>query len=255
MDNLYYILYTNLAILLSLITFIVIVTIHIVKKKKPKIINYIMLFICTIGMYLFIPSRFLYLGYVFQSPELLKKAVKYSINPYEKRLSYLYMADIYEYDINHEGIKNGNFAIECLERALKGDYSKYRLETTKLAILYSIKGNYEKTIELNKILNHKHSLSLRNIYIINNEYEKAIQTFEDSDVSTDNFLKADLYRKIGNLKESKVCEITAEKTYKFQLNQYNKKSEQLAYIEKNKKYRTVEAYKDWLKEQAQEYKF
>lgn len=255
MDNLYYVLLTNLIILVSLVVFIVLITIHIVKRQKPKIISYIILILCLIGMYLFIPSRYVYLGYIFQSPEQLEKAIKYSINPYEKRLSYLYLAEIYNNDIYNLDVKNGNLAIEYYEKAINGEYSKYSLETHQLALLYSLKGDYKKTLELNDILKYKNSLSLRNIYIINDEYEKALDTFNDKNNSPDTFLKADLYNKLGNVEEYKLMKKRADDTYNYQMSSYIDKQKQIEYMLKTERYKSVEAYKDWLREQAKEYKF
>jgi len=255
MDNLYYVILTNLVVLLSFVTFIILITIHIVKRKTPKVISYIILCLCILGMYLFIPSRYVYLGYALQSPELLKKSIKYSINPYEKRLSYFYLANIYNYDTSGEGIKNGNLAIEYYEKALQKEYSKYPSETNSLALLYSIKGDYDKTIELNKILNLSQSISLLNIYIVNDEYEKALSTFEDNDNSIDNFLKADLYRKVGNLKKAELTQKLTNNIYQNKLNITKGKVNRVKFIEKAEKYKTIDAYKNWLKEQAKEYKF
>ena len=79
MENLYYILWTNLAIFASFVVFVVTVTVHIVKKKKPTLISCIIIILCLVGIYLFVPARYLYLGYALQSPEMLEKSVKTSI--------------------------------------------------------------------------------------------------------------------------------------------------------------------------------
>ena len=255
MENLYYILWTNLAIFASFVVFVVTVTVHIVKKKKPTLISCIIIIFCLVGIYLFVPARYLYLGCAFQSPEMLEKSVKLSIIPYEKRLAYLYMSDIYNYDIFHEGRKDGNKAIIYLEKAIAGEYDKYRMETDTLSRLYSLQGNYEKTLELNTILGNKQSLSLRNIYIMDNEYEKALDTFQKEDKSVELFLKADLYKKLGKTKEAKKTQKVANQIYDKNLKSYDDKLKRLEYIDKTKKYMTIEAYKEWLKKQAKEYKF
>ena len=255
MDNLYYLIFTNVIILISLVVFIVLITYHIVKKKKFTLISYFILTLSFLGMYLFVPSRYLYLGYAFNSPELLEKAIKFSINPYEKRLSYLYMSDIFNYDILKEGKKDGNKAIDCLENALKGEYSKYTLDTEKLAQLYAIKGDFDKAIELNKILNRKQSLSLRYVYILKGEYQNAINTFKKDNISTDNFLKAELYKKIGNYEDAKKAQKLAEKAYNSNIKSIKIKSKRLEYDEKIDRYKTIEQYKNWLRQQALDYKF
>lgn len=255
MDNLLYVLLTNVIIILSLICTIILITVHIEKKKKFSLLSYALLLIFIIGMYLFIPSRYVYLGFAFQSPDLLKKAINYSINPYEKRLCYLYLSETYSNYLNTELKKDGNKAIKYLEKALNGEYNKYRIETAKLALLYSIKGDYKKTIELNNILGHKQSLSLRNVYIMNGEYEKALETFSQNNKSIDNFLKAALYTELGKQEQAKQSEKIATQTYNNQINNIKESYKELEYKEKVDKYRTINSYKAWLIEQAKEYKF
>lgn len=244
-----------MTIFVSFVIFIVLITYHIAKKKKFTLISYLILILSVFGMYLFIPSRYVYLGYAFNSPELFEKAIKFSINPYEKRLSYLYMSDIYNYDILHEGKKDGNKAIYCMEKALQGEYSKYSLETEKLAQMYAIKGDFDKTIELNKVLNRKQSLSLRYVYVLKDEYQNAINTFKKDNMSTDNFLKAELYKKIGNYEEAKKAKKIAEQAYNSNIKSIKTEAKRLEYKEKINRYKTISAYKDWLKSQAIEYKF
>ena len=165
------------------------------------------------------------------------------------------MSDIYNYDIFHEGRKDGNKAIIYLEKAIAGEYDKYRAETDTLSRLYSLQGNYEKTLELNTILGNKQSLSLKNIYIMNNEYEKALDTFRKEDKSAALFLKADLYKKLGKTKEAKQTQKVANQIYEKNLKSYDDKLKRLEYIDITQKYMTIEAYKEWLKKQAKEYKF
>ena len=98
-------------------------------------------------------------------------------------------------------------------------------------------------------------ISLRNIYIMNNEYQKAIDTFSEKNTNTDNFLKADLYKKIGNTEKSKEALKIAQDTYKSQLSRFQKESDKMLYEERIAKYKSVEAYKSWLNAQKKEFKF
>lgn len=91
MDSILYILLTGIAIFVSLIGFIILLTVHIVKKKPFSIFSYILLLIFIVGLYLYIPSRYTYLGSASQQPKFLEQAIKLSINPYEKRLSYYFL--------------------------------------------------------------------------------------------------------------------------------------------------------------------
>ena len=255
MDNLYYTFIVGLTIFLSFTVFVILITIHIVKKMKFNFTSYFVLLFSIVGMYLFVPSRFLLIGYALQSPDLIEKSIKLSIIPYEKKLAYLYLSDIYNYDIFSQNLKNGEKAITYLEKAINYEYAKYPEETNKLAILYSIQGNYELTVTLNEILNQDKGFSLKNIYIKNNEYDKALKTFYSVDNNEEAFLKADLYKKTGNTEESTKTREKAQMIYESNLSNFNDEDKRLAYIDKVKKYKSVEAYKLWLNEQAKEYKF
>lgn len=255
MDNLLYFLLTNIVILVSLIGFIIILTVQIIKKKNLGVFIYIMLFVFACGLYLFIPSRYVYLGFATQQPDLLEKAIKFSINPYEKRLCNKYIAEIYANDIFHQGIKDGNKAIAYMEKALNHEYRKYRTESFMLSYWYSIKGDYQKTVYLCKILEVEKSLPLRNVYILNNEYSKALTTFSDKNKSVENFLKAALYKEIGNVTEAMRAENVAKLAYNSRMNNIKEKSKQIEFQEETNKYKTIEAYKNWLEEQAKEFKF
>lgn len=253
MDNLLYILLTQTVCLLSFVIFIILITYHIAKKQSFKLGSYITLIICFVGMYLFIPSNLLYLGFAYQQPNKLEKAIKLSINPYEKRLSYKYLAELYADDILKQGIKDGNKAIEYMEKALKGDYAKpeYKGEVEMLAYWYSLKGDYNKTIELNKNLGRTKGISLRNIYIMNNEYEKALDTFFDNNKSIDCFLKAALYREIGENNKAEETIKNAKESYDHIITSNGEE-----WIKVNaEKYKSVETYKNWIKQQQKEYKF
>ena len=255
MDNLLYVILTNIAIFVSLIGIIVIVTAQIIKKKKISTLALIMLLIFVCGIYLYIPFRYTYLGYATQQPHLLKKAIIFSINPYEKRLCNKYIAEIYANDIFNQGIKDGNKAITYMEKAVKGKYKKYKAETYRLAYWYSIKGDYKKTFDLCMILSPQQGLPLRNIYILNNEYKKALITFSDKNISEENFLKAALYKEIGENEKAISAENIATKTYNIKINNINEKSKKIKFEEETNKYRTIDGYKNWLNEQAKELKF
>lgn len=244
MDILYYILLTILIIILSLIIFIILVITHILIKKPFNFISYIILILSITGMYLFIPAMYAYTGYSSQNLEILQKSINLSINPYEKRIVYLFMADIYEYDLLHENKKDGNKAIEFLEKSIQKEYNKYPLETTRLLLLYSIKGDYQKTQKLCEILNKKKGIALLNIYIKNNEYDKALTTFKEGrKCNTYLFLKADLLKEVGKLEESKQTKKEAERIYKSQIESYSDKQKKFDFVEKSKKYSSISAYK------------
>ena len=87
------------------------------------------------------------------------------------------------------------------------------------------------------------------------KYEKALDTFRKEDKSVELFLKADLYKKLGKTKEAKQTQKVANQIYDKNLKSYDDKLKRLEYIDKTKKYMTIEAYKEWLKKQAKEYKF
>ncbi len=253
MDNLLYVLITQITCLLSFVVFIVLVIYHVVKKAPFKLGSYIVLVVCVVGMYLFVPSHLVYMGFAYQQPEKLEQAIKLSINPYEKRLAHVYMAEIYASDTLKQGIKDGNKAIEHMEKALKGEYTKpeYRLEVEMLAYWYSLKGDYKKTIELNNALGQTTGISLRSIYIMNNEYEKALETFSDNNKSIDCFLKSALYREIGDNKKAEEAIKEAREGYDHIITSNGEE-----WIKVNaEKYKSVDAYKKWIRQQQKEYKF
>ena len=261
-------------VFISLIGFVVILTIQIIKRKNLGMVIYILLFIFTCGLYLFVPSRYAYLGFATQQPNLIKKAIKLSINPYEKRLCNKYLSEIYASDMFNQGIKDGNKAIAYMEKALNGEYAKYK----------SIKGDYQKTLELCNILKIEKGLPLINIYILNDEYAKALTAFKDNKSSENSlkaepnkkignikeahiahnitkqsynsqFLKAELYKKIGNFEEALNAENIAKQAYNSQMKTIKEKSKQIEFEEQISKYKTIEAYKNWLEAQAKELKF
>ena len=254
MDNILYSLLTSIVVLISLIGFVAIITVQIIKRKNLGIFTYILLFIFICGLYLFIPFRYTYLGFSAQQPEFLKKAIKLSVNPNEKRLCYKYLSEIYANDVFNQGIKDGNKAIAYMEKALRGQYDKYKSESYMLAYWYSIKGDYKKTLELCNILKMENGLPLRNIYILNDEYDKAITTFKNNK-SAENFLKAALFKKIGKGKEAINAQNVAEQAYNAQMKTIKEKSKQMEFEEQTSKYMTIEAYKNRLEAQAKELKF
>ncbi len=254
MDNILYLLLTNIAVFISLIGFVAISTAQIIKRKNLGIYAYILLFIFICGLYLFVPLRYTYLGFATQQAGLLKKAIKLSVNPYEKRLCNKYLSEIYANDIFNQGIKDGNKAIAYMEKALNGEYNKYKSETYMLAYWYSIKGDYQKTVELCNILKLENGLPLINVYILNDEYAKALAAFKNNE-SSENFLKAALYKKIGNIKEATNAENIAKQAYDSQIKSIKEKSKQIEFEEQISKYKTIEAYKNWLEVQSKEFKF
>ena len=251
MDNLLYFILTDIVCLVSLIGFIILLTVHIAKKIKFGLKSYVLLILFIFGMYLFIPSRYMSLGFAYQNPELINKALKLSVNPYEKRLCYKYLSDIYTSDIFNQGIKDGNKAIEYLEKAINGEYKKYSGETLILAYGYSIKGDYNKTIELNNLLDNKKGASLLHVYLMQGDYRNALNA-TTSDCS---FLIADLYKKLGNDKKSEICREKAQEIYDSKLKSFKTESERQKYIEYENNFKSVEAYRSWLNTQKKEYKF
>lgn len=253
MDNLLYVTITDKICLISLIGAVVMITLFITKKKvtPPKAALFLLF---LIGMYLYIPMKLTLLGFSYQKPSYLKKAVKLSINPYEKRLCYKYLAEIYADDIFYQNLKDGNKAIENMEHALKGEYEKYVQEATLLAYWYSIKGDEKKVFEITQKLNLKKGIALRNIYIMKDDYKSALETFSENN-SVENYLKADLYKKLGDLEASKKAREIAQKTYNSNMEQIKTRAKRLEYKEETEKYKTTDAYKNWIISKRKEYSF
>ena len=245
--------FTNTIIVLSLAAIIAVI-ICCFMNRKFKIVHGCIIFVCVFGMYLFFPLRFCLFNPFFKNPHHIEALAKYSINPYEKRWCYKYLAQIYKNGFYNKHSENINKAIYYMEKAINGNYLKYKEDTIILAHWYSLKGDWDNTIKLNNIINNTKSISLRNAYIMNNEYQKAIYSHIPKKNSAEEFLIADLYKNVKNYKEAKISLDKAQKAYNFNINKIKAKSERIRYIENIKKYRTVENYKNWLSKKCFEFK-
>ena len=248
-----YIPYTNIIIILSFVILIA-TTLFCIKKRKFNIAHGCIIFICIFGIYLFAPLRFYFFKTVFKHPEYAEKIIKFSINPNEKRMCYKYLAQIYKTNTNKD-FKNIDKAIYYMEKAIDGKYLENRNDTIILAHWYSLKGDWNNTIRLNDFINNTKGASLRNAYIMNDEYQKAINAYTPKENSLEVFLIADLYKNINNHKEANLSLKKAQKAYNSQLNKLTTKSEQIQYIESAKKYKTVYSYKQWLIKKCSEINF
>lgn len=81
-----YLIATNTIAFISLIGFVALISNKISQKNSFKTMSWIFLFLTIIGMYLFIPSRLFVMGVVNQNISYLETAVRFSINPIEKKL-------------------------------------------------------------------------------------------------------------------------------------------------------------------------
>ncbi|MBR6099032.1 hypothetical protein IKP85_04725 [bacterium] len=239
MDNLYYEIITPIISFISLIGFVAIISFRIITKTKPKICEYILLLIFTLGMYLYFPLTMYSRGYSKLDAQKLEQAVKFSINPYEKRLCYMAIADVYRFK------KDGEKIIEYKEKALHGAYGKYPEETFILAFWYSIKGDYNKVMELKDYVPNCR-IPVRSAYIQNGEYEKALATFGEEEKSAGSYLlRAALYKELGDTAQAeKYSQIADEQIKKNKFPRKNLDS-----------YKTVEAFKNFINEKRTEYGF
>ncbi len=187
---------------ISLVGVIIIAFRLFIKKVKFNILDYILLPIFLLGMYLYIPYNLFVTGFATYNIPKLEKAAKLSIIPWERSQSYHYIAYIYEY------LKDGEKAIEYYKKSINGDYKRHRPEIIMLCRLYGVKGDYDNIMRLSKLRPElKLEKYLRDYYILQGEYQKALDTFiNDVDESKlhprINFLKAALYREVGNTKEA-----------------------------------------------------
>ncbi len=245
MNYIYYMHFTNIIIYLSLIVLITIVSYCFI-KRQVKVFHLFFILFCLFGIYLFLPLRFCFFASVFKNPESVEHIAKFSINPYEKRWCYKYLAQIYKNSAYNKDSKNIDKVIYYMEKAINGNYSKYREDTIILAHWYYLKGDWNNTIKLNNIINNTQGVSLRNAYIMNSEYQKALDSYTLKKETPEEFLIADLYKNVKNHKEAKISFNKAQKIYNFNLNKIAVQSERNRYIENMKKYKTVENYKQWL---------
>ena len=253
MNNSLYISLTNAVSLISSIGIIILVVIFIIKRKiKP--LNIFLLLLFAFGIYLYFPMKYLTLGNYYQKPEIIELALKLSVNPYEKRLGYKYLAEIYADDIFYQNIKDGSKAIEYMELALKGKYSKYQEEAGNLAFWYSIKGDKENTFKIAQYLKNS-NIQKRNIYIMEDDYKKALETFSDNDKGIENYLKADLYRKLGNQQEAIKAQNIADNMYNSVLKNIKIRARKIEFKENAEKYKSTTAYKNWILAQKKAFGF
>jgi len=252
-DTFTYAVITNFIAGISLIAFITLLINILLRHKKTTLVTCFIFILTIVGMYLYIPFHFLKTGFENEQPEKLQTAIKLSINPYEKRICWNFLASIYAHDNFKQGIKDGNKAIEYMEKSIQGEYEKYNLDTILLGIWYSIKGDQEKVFELNKKVHN--NLALRNIYIMNNEYEKTLTTFNFEKKNIEYYLIADLYKKLGDTSKSKESLDIANEVFERQLNYYKNEKERNLLKNNTEKYKTTENYKKWILQQRKEYKF
>ena len=252
MSNFQYIHYTNIITFLSLAIIIAIVSFCIIKHKF-KVFHGAIILICLFVMYLFVPLRFCVFHYAFKHPEYIETILKFSINPYEKRICYKYLAQIYRNNIYNERCKNIDRPIYYMEKAIDGHYLEHKEETIILAHWYSLKGDWDRTIELNNIIKNAHGASLRNAYIMNNEYQKAVDSYIPKKNLEEEFLRADLYKNIKKYKEANISLNKAQKAYNKNLKNIVNECERIRYIENVKKFKTVENYKKWLVKKCLEF--
>ncbi len=216
--------------IISLIGIIVILGIHFAKKLKFKIHDYILILLFLIGIYLSIPYLLMFSANGDASNIDIPKmqtAAKLVLTPYEKNMHYRFISLAYEN--KHDGEK----AIEYAEKAINGNYKKNEYTTYFLARLYSIKGDYDKAIELDKIT-PRNSLSTCG-YVHVGDYKKALEVLDkERNVPSINFLKALYYRELGNDKE-------ADRLYKLAEEQIRQNSE--ADYSDIENYKSIEAHK------------
>ncbi|MBQ4646088.1 MAG: hypothetical protein IJB79_01945 [Candidatus Gastranaerophilales bacterium] len=89
-----YLIATNTIALVSLIGFIILISTKISQKNPFRVASWLILIVTLIGMYLYIPSRLFISGIINQNINHLKTAIKFSINPVEKRLCEEYIKNI-----------------------------------------------------------------------------------------------------------------------------------------------------------------
>ena len=81
-----YLIVTNTIAFASLIGFVALISNKISQKNSFKVMGWIFLFLTIVGMYLFIPSRLFITGIINQNVSYIENAIRFSINPIEKKL-------------------------------------------------------------------------------------------------------------------------------------------------------------------------
>ena len=166
----YYSVLTPVVSFVSVILLIITVWIIIKKSKKSciQIIFLIGLAICFAFLaYQWIP--YLKIKNAVQTGNIgeYRKAVKYALIPYQKGVFYAMMGNTYFY-FN----KDGEMALQCIETANKytNDYTSDDFRIA--ALIYNIKGDYNKAVSIAKTQDNINTLVIS--YILKNDYEQAL---------------------------------------------------------------------------------
>lgn len=202
------------------------------------------------GMYLYIPQSLWSKGMAHSDIPTLEKAAKLSILPYAKENCYNDIAMIYAQDL-----KDGEKAIRYYEKVVNGKYKKFPETTLMLTYMYSYKGDYDRAIKLSKFIPERKA-SLRIVYIQKGEYQKALDTYDKDESKKPgiNFLKASLYRELGNYTEADRLYKLAEEEMSRLKNKHS--AGYYSDIEKIVEPRkSIKAYKEYLESLKKEYHF
>ncbi len=244
----YYSVLTPVVSLVSVILLIITVWIIIKKSKKfsIQIIFLIGLAICFAFLaYQWIP--YIKIKSAVQTGNIgeYRKAVKYALIPYQKGVFYAMMGNAYFY-FNKDGEK----ALQCIETANKytNDYASDDFRVA--ALIYNIKGDYNKAVSIAKTHDNINTLVIS--YILKNDYKQALiyanRCIEANGINPWNYChRAIIYKNLAEYE-------AAEKDYRQAIklcgaNSNLKESVSKMYIQ----YKT--AIKDRYSDLAGEYKF
>ena len=245
--------------LFSLVFLTILITYHVVKYKitkkcQIKIIDCICIILFSLGTYLLIPFLLFNVGQDIDNLTILESAEKLSINIYEKRMinrviGAKYVCSCYEND--------GNKAIKHFEKAISNDFSNDKNMIGWLAYLYALKGDRKNAEELSK--KFPKSLNWDHIYLImSDDYEKAAEVFSpEKNNDSSNFLKAELYKKIGKNELAEKSLNLAKRNYAEKINEIKKYSENQIkeHDDLIKNYQSISAYKSYIKKERKKFGF
>lgn len=245
MDHTGYIFNMIVLSLFSLIAFFLLVCYLYKKKIKCNFFISLLLIIFLLGIYSFFPFFLCAKGILERNTKYLEIALRTTIIPYEKRVCYYALGNIYSSEKF-----DGNKAIEYYEKALH-NYKNKDYYISPLIQLYFFRGDYDKVVDLGHKTNN--GGLVRQAYIMQNNYIDALKYFNINHKSPENlYLMAALLEETGDFIKANSVRENAEKEYERLL---SLSKNPIEYKTRLQKYKTVNAYKEYIRAQSKLYGF
>ncbi len=153
----------------TLLLIVIFVNIKLSYKHKQQFIPLTILAVCLAFLtYQYIPNHIISSAVQTGNIYEYKKAINYAILPYQKGVFYSLTGEAY-YQFEKDGVK----AVQCYEKAHQ--YTKDYIADGYIpaALLYNVKGDYDKAIEISLARKTYNILTIS--YILKKDYKKALK--------------------------------------------------------------------------------